>query len=391
MSGQLSKKELPKVSIISVYHDWECFMPLLKHHMDTIDYPKDKLEWILVDDSKEPRYSDIPDDDNILYLHITADEYLQKIKFQKDTDGTLQGYYLRTKQVPIGFKRDFGCGMASNDYIFHLEYDCIYQPNAVKRKIQYLQDKSIECVYCKSMLCYDLYGKKVYKTEDNSSGYMDTLAYTREFWERSGGFAWDNISDSGTSFYYNKGMDRMMSNYYDTIKLLSIHNMNKYKPVEITLENQEVTIPEIVSTIQSNKHPLEYQLQDIFFNETINVLGINSDIVTQLPNDKWDITNIKYEKNTKEKLLLKEIQEKEKNFSLCFINTSFPIWKIFDKIAFPCIVIESDKNREQMDSILQKKDNLFIHNVYIHKKFIESIVPENVSENVSETIKKDDI
>ena len=69
-----------------------------------------------------------------------------------------------------------------------------------------------------------------------------------------------------------------MDNFYDTIKLLSIKNVNKYKPVKISLENMDIKIPEVVNTIKIDKHPLENELNDLFY-KPLTVLGINSEIM----------------------------------------------------------------------------------------------------------------
>ena len=51
-------------------------------------------------------------------------------------------------------------------------------------------------------------------------------------------------------FHYNNGVDRKMDNYYDTIQILSIENLNQYNPVKITLENIKIDIPDIVNQIK---------------------------------------------------------------------------------------------------------------------------------------------
>ena len=38
--------------------------------------------------------------------------------------------------------------------------------------IDFLKKHKLECVYCKSMLCYDIFGKKVYKTENKLHGCL---------------------------------------------------------------------------------------------------------------------------------------------------------------------------------------------------------------------------
>ena len=49
----LNKDDLPNISIVTILHDNSEFLPLLKDNWENIDYPKEKLELIIVDDSKE--------------------------------------------------------------------------------------------------------------------------------------------------------------------------------------------------------------------------------------------------------------------------------------------------------------------------------------------------
>jgi hypothetical protein len=361
--------DLQNISIVTILHDWTQFYPLFQHHWDTIDYPKDKLEWIIIDDSKQDNSDKIPIDENILYLKVTSDEYLEKITFPNDDDKIIWNYFSKMKILPNGFKRDYAVGMTSHDYVFHLDIDTLYQPNAIKRKLKFLIDNRLECVYCKKMLCYDIYGKQLYKTESPVAGYESTLFHTKDFWKKSG-FKWEDITSEAVAFYYNKGVDRQMDNYYDTIKLISIHNMNDYKPIRVTLENMNIKIPDIVNSIIVDDHPLKYDLKDLFNGQHINVIGINSEIIDIINEEKWNTINISHEKNKKEKILIKTIQDSNKEYDICFINTKFPLWNIFDKINFKCVVIESEKNIPQMESILKKKDYIAFKHLYIHKDYL---------------------
>ena len=147
--------------------------------------------------------------------------------------------------------------------------------------------------------------------------------------------------------------------------------MNKFRPVKISLENLQVDIPDIIQKIHVNDHPLKKELNDLFYEKELNVLTINSEIIEVFKeNKKWNIHELLYDKKQKEKVLLQKINELNKTFNICFINTKFPIWNIFDKVQFDCIIIESEKNRDQMDSILKKKDYLLFNHLYIHKKYL---------------------
>tara|TARA_Y100001935_G_scaffold247280_1_gene242987 strand:+ start:3783 stop:4889 length:1107 start_codon:yes stop_codon:yes gene_type:complete len=367
----MSVSELPNISLVTILHDNEEFYPLFQHHWDTLDYPKDKLEWIIVDDSKKDHGDLIPIDENILYLKVDSSEYLEKIEFPKDDEKITWNYFSKTQKLTNGFMRDYAVGMTSHDYIFHIDVDTIYQPKALKRKLRFLKDHRLDCVYCKAMLCYDIYGKQLYKTE-GQFGYESTLFHTKELWKKNG-FKWEDIISEAVAFYYNKGNERKMDNFYDTIKLLSIKNANNYRPVRITLENMEIKIPEIVHTLQINQHPLQNEINDLFFEQSLNVLGINSEIVESVKGEnKWEISKITYDKKEKEKKLIQKIQELNQDFDICFINTKFPIWNIFDKIKFKCIIDESEKNREQMNSILEKKGYISFNYIYIHKDYLLS-------------------
>ena len=40
-----------------------------------------------------------------------------------------------------------------------------------------------------------------------------------------------------------------MDNYYDTVQLLTINNMNMYNPIRVELKNMKIDIPDCVSEI----------------------------------------------------------------------------------------------------------------------------------------------
>jgi len=365
----MSVTELPDISLITILHENKEYYPLLKHNWETLDYPKEKLEWIIVDDSKDDHSDDIPIHENILYLRVESDDYLEKIEFPKDTEKIIWNFFKKTKKLTNGFLRDYAVGMTSNDYILHIDVDTVYQPKTLKRKLRFLKDHRLDCVYCKSMLCYDIYSKELYKTE-NQFAYESTLFHTKELWKK-GGFKWEDTHSEAVQFYYNKGNERKMDNFYDTIKLLSIKNVNQYKPVRITLENMDIKIPDIVNSLNINVHPLQDELNDLFYQQSLTVLGINSEIVDTVKGDNnWEIINVTYVRKQKEKVLINTINTFDKNFDICFINTKFPVWNIFDKINFKCIINESEKNREQMDSILEKKNYIGFNYLYIHKDYL---------------------
>jgi len=362
----------PSVSIVTILNDIPDLYKLIEYHWNTIDYPKDKLEWIIIDNSKINDSNKIKSiSPNILYIHVDSNEYIEKINFENDNEKILWNYHKKLGSLPIGFLRDYAVGCTEHDYILHYDIDTIYNPKTLLRKLRTLKNNKLECIYCKCMLGYDIYEKGLYKLENEHSGYASTLFHTRDFWKRSG-FKWTDIDNEAYNFHYNKGLDRNMDNYYDSIKLLSIDNIHKYSPINIKLDNIDTNIPDIVNNIVINKHPLSKLLNDFFYDKCINVLGINSEIIQGFKNDKWNTTNISIEKKSKEKVILKKIKSLEiDTINICFININYPIWKLFNDIKFDCIILESMKNIDQMNSILEKSGYILLNNLFINKRLLQ--------------------
>ncbi len=354
----------PNISLVTILHDNIDFYPLMKHHWETFEYPKDKLEWIIIDDSKEDHSSLIPLDENILYIRVQADEYLEKITFPKDDDKKIWNYWKQVGKLPDGFKRDYAVGLTSHDYILHIDIDTMYQPKTITRKLSALQKSKLDCVYCKSMLCYDIYGKKLYKT-DRTFGYESTLFHTKEFWQQKG-FEWSDNHNEAIAFYHNKGNCRHIENYYDTIKILSIKNMNHYQPKQVTIENLDINIPDILNTIKVDRHPLQDELYDLLYGkDAVHVLSINSQMIDVIKEKTWNCHKLEIEPKAKEKVISKEIKKLNMEFDICIINTKKPVWVFIEEFKFKYIILESEKNREQMDSILKKNHYTIFNEIYI--------------------------
>ena len=365
--------DLPTISLVTILHNWSEFYKLFKYTWEVLDYPKDKLEWIFIDTSKENHSDMVPLGDNILYVNINSKDYINKIDFKHDDDKVIWNYYNKVGRLPNGFLRDYSVGLTSHEYILHIDFDTIYGKNTIHRKLRFLNEHKLECTYCKSMLAYDIYGKGLYKINNPKKGYESTLFHTKAFWER-GGFKWYDTHSEASSFYYGKGLEREMDNLYDSIKLLSIHNLNYYKPIKIEIENINIQIPEIIDTLSISQHPVMYALNDLYQDKGINVIGLESIIIDIIKKDDWNCNNIVHDnKKVKEKVIIHKIKEigNERN-DLCIINTKYPIWSILKKVDFDIIILETDKNLEQMDSILKENNYLLYDNIYFNRKFLIS-------------------
>ena len=119
------------------------FIPLIKDNFRGL-LETQTLELVVVDDGPVSLASEFSDIDNCLYFHLDDSE---KTKFgeqilegyKQPNKGPLQ-YQALIKTLPNGFKRDYGCGMSSHPYIFHMNADCVYNPKSVDRKCRFAKE-----------------------------------------------------------------------------------------------------------------------------------------------------------------------------------------------------------------------------------------------------------
>lgn len=361
-----------KVSIVTILHGETEFIPLIIDNFKNLNH-QGNLELVIVDDGKENLSESFLELDNCLYLHLTEEEIMKFMDqidegYKQPNKSGLQ-YQRKAKTLPNGFKRDYGCGMSSHDYIFHMNMDCIYNKKSIERKLKFLQRVGAECVFCDTTLCYDIYGKQLYKTVSPIKIYESTLFHTREFWKRKG-FQWSDIEFEGKQFHYNNGIDRKLDNYYDTIQLLSIHNMNQFNPVKVELENMKIDIPEIISEIKIEKHPFNKYIEDLFDSE-VNLLGINSEFLLNVSEENWVTNNIT--EKWKQTKLAKIVKKIGPSFNVLLYGSKYPAWDLFNHVAFDIIFLETQKNYDQMTSIIlgsKKHEYISIRGIFIRKEFL---------------------
>ena len=381
-------EEQPTISVITILRGEKEFIPLIKDNFNKFEYPQDKLELVIVDDGKESLQSEFLEDERVLYLHLQdteIQEFLQKIELPNDKENIMANYLSKTRRLPNGFKRDYGVGMSSNDFYFHMDYDTVYNTKAITRKLKFLRKNKVECVYNASLLCYDFYQKDLYKSDSPYSVYEGTFLHTKNYW-KNGGFKWSDISNEGRFFSDNHGPQRKMDNYYDSVKILSIHNIQEYKPVKIDTEKSEFKYElkkDIIEGIQITKNPVKDSIDELFQDlDCIKILGIHSDFIESLEESKYHCDN--YTDKIKQTKLAKEILKINDTFNILLFGHKQPVWALFEDVNFDCILLETHKNMEQMHSIIQsckKYKYIYINGMFINTNLLKNKVDE---ENVDE-------
>ena len=170
----LSDEELPKISVVTLTYNRKKFLDLAFHNLLSTDYPKDKIEWVIVDDSDDP-------------VEQASDKI---IKFGRENAPMSMAYIPLTKRT-IGRKRNVGIFRAENPIILFMDDDDHYPPSSFRRRVSALLTHpwKPEAVVCSTIACYDLqHGISAVNTPPWSLGLSKrvseaTLTFYKSFWE----------------------------------------------------------------------------------------------------------------------------------------------------------------------------------------------------------------
>lgn len=209
---------LPKVSIITPTYNKPNFLWLAIHNFNSIDYPREKLEWIIVDDSDKSNqelFAQFKDDSRICYYYFDKTQiqdfyakFIENYNQRKREYKALRPkgkkrvgkYKLRPEHkkrdnfkgghIPIGMKRNICCRLATGEYIVHMDDDDLYPATSVRMRIDaLLENTQFGCVGCSSFGAFHI-GKMISIIYQPKNTYTAgkkispaTFAYKKTFWE----------------------------------------------------------------------------------------------------------------------------------------------------------------------------------------------------------------
>ena len=142
----LSDEELPSISVVSLLYNRRKFVDLAIHNLLATDYPKHKIEWVVVEDSD-----------------ITEEQAADKVlKFGRES-APLSVSYIPVPSTfkiknSIGMKRNTGIMRAQHDIVLFMDDDDHYPPSSFRRRVSTLLTHSWKpaAVVCSTIACYDL-------------------------------------------------------------------------------------------------------------------------------------------------------------------------------------------------------------------------------------------
>ena len=207
-------EDFPTVSIITPTFQRKKFFPLAIRNFQKMDYPADKVEWIIVEDgAQDDTVQDLlPIQDNIRYFNLPDN-------------------------LSIGEKRNYAVSKANNEIIVCMDDDDYYQPGSVKYRVACLEHLQKDVVACTSMGILDI--NKIISNMSVSSfiqeyytrSYESSMAFRKSFWENNK-FTDDNVHEGRGLLEGN--LDKYEEIPYHPIMISLKHYTNTNSRLKVT-------------------------------------------------------------------------------------------------------------------------------------------------------------
>ena len=184
--------DLPPVSVITLTRDRRSFIPLAKYCFLAQTYPEHLIEWVIVDDGKDPIKALVSDLPNVTYI-------------------------LLDEPLSIGAKRNLAISRAKHDILVMMDDDDVYPNNSVLARVAHmLAEPKKECLFSTILPCYEIHETKSFMnvppiTLEMSKRVSEaTLCFTRQFWQERG-FPDQQIAEGDAFIHGREGMCREFS------------------------------------------------------------------------------------------------------------------------------------------------------------------------------------
>jgi GR25 family glycosyltransferase involved in LPS biosynthesis len=208
----INNNDLPNVSIITPTYKRRKMFSMALRNFENFIYPKNKLEWVIVDDSPETELIDetvkdlLPRDKRIKYIHLESGDI----------------------PMTVAMKRNIAVSNSSNQYIVHMDDDDYYPPESILARIKILikyKNNDIQCVGSTLIGTYNLLNNTSSMSTDGPISLSEaSMAYTKKFWELR---PFDELCTRGEHKYFcEQRLDKIIDIPYSFILIAINHKSN---------------------------------------------------------------------------------------------------------------------------------------------------------------------
>lgn len=171
MPPVLNASDCPPISVVTLVYNRPKFIENAFLNLLSSDYPRDKIEWVVVDDSDA--------------TESPCNKVIQFI--DKFRPGSIT-YVPLDKKTPIGEKRNIGVQRSTNDIILMMDDDDVFPSTSFRRRVGWLLHRQ-QTVVCTILPMYDLFkGTSVVSVPPYNLCLAQrisesTLTFYKSFWE----------------------------------------------------------------------------------------------------------------------------------------------------------------------------------------------------------------
>jgi glycosyltransferase involved in cell wall biosynthesis len=167
---------LPHVSIITVTRNRKHMFPIAIQNWLQFTYPRDKLEWVIIDDSDKPNQD----------LHPMLEQIM---KMGHDIK-----YVNLNAQCTVGKKRNIGVEICQHPYVMMMDDDDVYYPDSILAKLSCIITYGKKIAFSRPIAVYDTKNDQNYILEGFEDVPEASVMMTKEFWTNHAKF--DDVATS---------------------------------------------------------------------------------------------------------------------------------------------------------------------------------------------------
>lgn len=159
--------EMPPITLITLTHNRPELFRIALNNWYHFNYPMERVEWIIVDDSTEPMKDILPNNKQIRYFYLDPKEKTSESAFP----------------TTIAAKRNYAVSLATNNIILHMDDDDFYYPYSLFIRTKILLTTEYQCVGCNDYGVYHLIDNYSFLLK---SRYLSeaSMGYYKSFWEQ---------------------------------------------------------------------------------------------------------------------------------------------------------------------------------------------------------------
>ena len=211
---QMDDNDLPYISIITPTGNRRKLFSIAINNFHEIIYPKNKIEWIIVDDGEED-LSDL-------------------LRFSKSVN------YIKLSgpKLPIGEKRNICVQHCTHDYIVNMDDDDYYPPSSVLGRVKtLLKYPEINCVGCNNIGVFDIFNHKSYLASDGPKYFSEaSMAFRKLFWKHRSFYPRDKYGEGKYFCLYRE--HEMMSIPFQFVIIALKHKQNTTNNIRNISDNK---------------------------------------------------------------------------------------------------------------------------------------------------------